>query len=745
MASNITVTIRLRDKVSAQMNKVGASAQKTESKFNRMGGSITRVMAKMKSDLSKAASGGEKLKRINLSPLRKQFVDISRTVQGLNRNTNALTQTVSRLAATYLGVMGAKGAISVSDTFTSAKNKLSDTLSAEFDSDEVNNALEKMYTSAQKTRANYGEFMNQTSKMYILATDSFGNNIDNAIRFYEIMSEAYAIGGATQNEQMQSMGQLIQSLGSGIMQGEELKSVRENAPLAYKEIEKFAQKVLNTTDSLKDLGAEGLVTSDMIVQAINQAGSTFDERFKNTKPTFEQMWNTFKNDAMMAFKPVSEKLNEIARSESFQTIVGKAVGALQVMAKVLYFVLSGVQIAIDWIADHWSIVAPIVLFFLGLIITSFAILALKGLWAFLSIGLGVASAIAQMAILIAQEILYGVVSLAASMMATFGFQGTILIIMLVILAVIALISVFNYFGISVGDVFDFIVGIIFTAFAYIINKGIYMINNLIIAFEFLANVVQNPMYSIQRLFGNIIINMIDFALSFGDKFFSVIDAIAGKFAEFFNWVVSGYNKLADKVGLDTVSTIDTNFNSKATLNDVRANIESSLEKNKPKDYKTYDRLNYINLDKAFNTGKNLRKNTTEKVKKIAKGVKDKYNQYDKKQSTKYDKVGKNMNGLNDSVGSTPTDNAGKGSSKVGNIDKNTKKIADNTSKLDEDFSYLIELAERDTINRFTTATIKVEMNNTNQIKERADVDGIINTLSSRLKEELDVVAAGTHY
>ena len=65
--------------------------------------------------------------------------------------------------------------------------------------------------------------------------------------------------------------------------------------------------------------------------------------------------------------------------------------------------------------------------------------------------------------------------------------------------------------------------------------------------------------------------------------------------------------------------------------------------------------------------------------------------------------------------------------------------------LDDNFDYMITLAERDAINRFTTAEIKVEMVNNNAINNGQDIDGIIGTLSSRLREELAVVAAGVHY
>ena len=86
-----------------------------------------------------------------------------------------------------------------------------------------------------------------------------------------------------------------------------------------------------------------------------------------------------------------------------------------------------------------------------------------------------------------------------------------------------------------------------------------------------------------------------------------------------------------------------------------------------------------------------------------------------------------------------------GNGTLGDIAGNTKDIANNNKEItDEDLKYLIDIAERDTINRFTTVPLTINMTNNNNIDSETDIDGIVNSLTKRLEEELEYISDGVH-
>ena len=300
---------------------------------------------------------------------------------GLKSNNSLLRNIGNKLkaiSATYIGIMGAKAVARTSDTITSAQNRLNALNGATPES--TNLAMNKMYVTAQNSRSSYSDMLNNVSKTMTLAGDAFDNNIDNAIRFQEIMAKAYTVGGASQEEASSSMYQLVQALGSGVLQGDELRSVREGAPIAYKEIEKFAQKVLDTEDSLKDLASQGVITSDMVVAAIMDAGNSIDDKFENTAMTFQQAANMIKNMAMQAFKPVLEMLNKALNSDAGKVILDGIGKAFIILANIVLWFGNIIGKVVNWCVENWEWLKYVVLGILIIIGTMMMITAAKAIW-----------------------------------------------------------------------------------------------------------------------------------------------------------------------------------------------------------------------------------------------------------------------------------------------------------------------------------------------------------------------------
>lgn len=752
MASNITVTITLRDKVSSPMKKVAKSTQQTQSAFQRMGATAKSVFSAMGRDVKQAIIPTEKLKRISLSPLKKQFVSLGTTIRGVNKNTNQLTKTVARLAATYLGVMGGKAAINMSDTIISARNRIGDSNGTGWDSTQTEETLQKIYSAANRARTSYTDMMSNVGKSMALASEAFDNNVDNAIRFQEIMGKAYAISGASAAEMSSSMYQLQQALSSGVLQGDELRSVREGATLAYQEIEKFAQKLYNTDASLKDMASEGKITSDVVTAAILQAGDTIDARFKKTRMTIGQMWTMFKNDTIEAFRPVSEKLNEIANSPAFQKIAVGISELVEKTAAALMVVLNIVQYVVNFIADHWGIMSKIIVFFVALMVASLIFWAATAVAKFLWAGTQVALYILKIVALVAWYSILAVASWVSALAMGAAWAWVVFAILMVIAAILLIGYAYAQANDVAYSVIGSMVGMALFLWECIKNIGKWIANLFIGVFEFIGNAWVSAIWYMVTALGGLVTGAVAVGESIVLIFKNAFTAIANLGIEAINFVLKMWNGLMgvlpdnvkDKFGLKNATMLskfeyDTSYNWTATAwGKVKDKVGTKPDKI------TFDRFDYGDPAEAYANGYDIGS-------KWGKGISDKIKSGVDKLKSGVDKIGSTptsvalnptgVGGTNVPAGAGDTG----GSNNVGKIKSNTDSIKDSLDNLDEDFSYLIEIAERDAINRFTTASIKVEMSNTNNIREDADIDGIINTLSSRLSEELSVVAAGTHY
>lgn len=740
MANNITVTITVRDKVSPALSKMHRNTVKQTSAFSRMGTSASRTFSSMARDVDKVVRSGGKLSSLSMKPLSNQFISMSRTVTSLNRNTNALTQTVARLAATYLGVMGAKAAIATSDTIVSSKNRIGDANGTGWDSKETQQSLDKIYTASQRARTGYTDMMSNVGKSMSLASGAFKDNIDNAIRFQEVMGKAYAVSGASQAEQASSMYQMIQALSSGVLQGDELRSVREGATAAYQAIEKYAQGVLNTDESLKDLASDGQITSDLVVAAILNAGDEIDKRFAKTRMTFGQMWTMFKNDAVKAFEPVSQKLNDILNSDSFRSIAAHATVALQYAANAIIVVLNVIQMGIDFCAQHWKIASAIIVFFISLIVTSLVIWALKGAWAFLSVGVHVAWCAAQIVALCVKYLILGAVAWLSALAQANAF---VLVATAIILVIGMIWVMVNVHGGAAGEhvsIIGTVVGVIATAVAFVWNVikaaltlivgGFGQLWNYVAAFaNFFGNVFNDPIASIVHLFGD----MVDNCLSMLQALAQAIDAVFGSNLAS---TVEGWRKglsssvdiVAKKYGNGSYQEVLHKFN----LPDLKHTSYSGTFAGANK--WVNDKTGALK-DKVAGLVDKIKDKTTSGVTKVGELPTAAINPDD------YSSIGATPA----AAGNGGTGGSGSSGSKLKDIADNTKNIDKKMDNIDDNFDYMITLAERDAINRFTTAEIKVEMVNNNAINNDQDIDGIIGTLSSRLREELGVVAAGVHY
>ncbi len=168
--------------------------------------------------------------------------------------------------------------------------------------------MEKVYLSSIRSRTAYVDTAAVVAKLGLNAADAFGN-FDEIVGFAETMNKAFIVSGASVSEVQAGMYQLTQAMASGRLQGDEFKSISENAPMLANAIVKFTGK---SRGELKEMSRDGEITADIIKKALTFAAADIDKKFKNMPITFGQAMQTMENRAKYFFGDVFEKGSQVA-------------------------------------------------------------------------------------------------------------------------------------------------------------------------------------------------------------------------------------------------------------------------------------------------------------------------------------------------------------------------------------------------------------------------------------------------
>lgn len=136
-----------------------------------------------------------------------------------------------------------------------------------------------------------------------LATSRLGLTSNDTLSILQTLNQGFQVGGASVEEQRSAILQLTQALASGTLQGDELRSLRESAPLLLQAIADGAGVAVG---ELKQLGAEGRLTSELIVRGLQRAAPQLQQEFDRLPRTFDQTVTRLENSATRlgeAFQP----------------------------------------------------------------------------------------------------------------------------------------------------------------------------------------------------------------------------------------------------------------------------------------------------------------------------------------------------------------------------------------------------------------------------------------------------------
>ena len=625
--------------------------------------------------------------------------------KGLRNGASAadgLLGKVKGIVTTLAAGAGAKAVLGLSDQLASSSARLSLIVD---DGGSVDALEQKIMASAQRSRASYLGTMQTISKLGLQAGDAFNSN-DELIRFTELLNKNFVIGGSSATEQAAAMYQLTQAMGSGRLQGDEYRSIIENAPMLAGAIEEYMRNVQGATGAMKDWSSEGLLTADVIKAAVFNSADEVEARFQQMPMTWWQVWTQMQNKAIAAFDPVLSKLNQVANSERFETVTDGIVSGLATIAAVAGVVLDLLISGGSLVVDNWSWLEPIVW---GLV----AAFVAYNTVALITNGLNAATALAEGVKAAALAMSTG--ATFAATVAQYGLNAALLAcpITWIVLLIIALVAAFyaavaaiNHFAGTSLSATGIVMGAFAVAGAFIINLILGVVNfvigigvelyNLIATFaNFFANVFNDPVGAIINLFAG----MFDFILGIVQSAASLIDTVLG--TDMSSAVAGFRNTVATKV------------------EEIVGDQVEVMEKLNASDYQ----IQRIEYGDAWAAGNSL-----------GRGIED--------------AVGGLFNfdlGAAENYGADSPFALDDISNNAALTAANTGATADALTATTEELEYLRDIAERDAINRFTTAEVKIDMTGMqNRIEGGADLDGVISALTDGFTEALLTAAEGVH-
>lgn len=209
---------------------------------------------------------------------------------------------LGKLIGTIGGFAAAKKVMDLTDTYTNTNARLSMITK---NMEEQKDLQNEIFAAANRARGSYTEMANASAKLKMLAGDSFGSN-QEAVGFAELLTKSLKVSGASQTEQNSAFLQLTQAMTSGKLQGDEFRSVMENAPMVADAIAKYMGK---SKGELKELSSQGLITSDIIKNAMFMAADDIDDRFSKMPMTFADIGQLAANGMQRAFSGAMEYAN----------------------------------------------------------------------------------------------------------------------------------------------------------------------------------------------------------------------------------------------------------------------------------------------------------------------------------------------------------------------------------------------------------------------------------------------------
>lgn len=656
--------------------------------------------------LSQTVGNTERYIRDNMDEQGRFNQEISAGTQ----QANELTNTIKRAVAAYVSIQTVGKALNISDELvqtTSRLNMMNDGVQTTAE------LVNMVYAAAQDARGSFSQMADVVARFGNNAKDAFSSS-EEVVAFADLIQKQMTIAGASTQEAANAELQLSQALGSGVLRGDELNSIFEQAPNLIQNIADYLDVPIG---KIREMAADGELSADVVKAAIFSAADDINSKFNEMPMTWGQMWQSMQNTALIAFQPVLQRLNDLANSEAFQTFIQGAIEAMATLANILLNVFEVAASVGAFIGDNWSIIAPIIY---GVIAALGAYLAIMGIVnAITAISAAIdATKAAADALAAGQTFLWTVQQYGLN--AALAACPITWIIVLIIALIAIIFAVCNAIAKMTGIAnsgFGVITGGVNVVIQFFKNLGLTVANIALGIGNAIAALASNMMTA----FHNAICNVQSWFYNLLSTALSVIEGICAALNKlpFVEFDYSGISSAADDYA--------------AKASEAAGNKEDyqSISDAFNEGFTTFNAFQDGWASDAFNAGAAWGDGIADKVSNFS--LSDVFGQTD------IPNVGDYTSGFNDAIA-----NSGVGDS-IGNIDDNTGKIKDSLEVSEEDLKYLRDIAEQEAINRFTTAEINVDMSGMqNTVNSGDDIDGFMTKLTDSVNEAVDNMTEGVH-
>ena len=656
--------------------------------------------------LSQTVGNTERYIRDNVDEQGRFNQEISAGTQ----QANELTNTIKRAVAAYVSIQSVGKALNISDELvqtTSRLNMMNDGVQTTAE------LVNMVYAAAQDARGSFSQMSDVVARFGNNAKDAFSSS-EEVVAFADLIQKQMTIAGASTQEAANAELQLSQALGSGVLRGDELNSIFEQAPNLIQNIADYLDVPIG---KIREMAADGELSADVVKAAIFSAADDINSKFNEMPMTWGQIWQSMQNTALIAFQPVLQRLNDLANSEAFQTFIQGAIEAMATLANILLNVFDLAVSIGTFIGDNWSIIAPIVY---GIVAALTAYIAISAIVAAINGVMAMAEGVKAAAQMMATGATFAETAAQQGLNAALMACPLTWIIMLILALIAVIFAVCNAIAKMTGIAnsgFGVITGGVNVVIQFFKNLGLTVANIALGIGNAIAALASNMMTA----FHNAICSVQSWFYNLLSTALSVIEGICSALNKlpFVEFDYSGISSAAD------------DYAAKASEASGNKEDYQSISDAFNEGFTTFDAFQDGWASDAFNAGAAWGDGVADKVSNFS--LSDVFGQTD------IPNVGDYTSGFNDTIA-----NSGVGDS-IGSIDDNTGKIKDSLEVSEEDLKYLRDIAEQEAINRFTTAEINVDMSGMqNTVNSGDDIDGFMTKLTDSVNEAVDNMTEGVH-